>query len=101
MVATRQRRQPGRARRPNRTRGFVDSFDTEEFDRLRHALDLATAEADATELASKEAVRGFAAHDLAEPARVGRGGIFESEGDGSRLPHQRDGIAGRLHDCRA
>src|SRR5260221_14751002 len=96
MVATRQRRQPGRARRPNETRGFVDSFDTEEFDWLRYPFDFAAAKAGASELASEEAVRGITAHDLA-----GRRDIFESEGDGSRLPGKRDGILGRPNDSGA
>jgi hypothetical protein len=93
MVAARQRRQPGSSCRLNGIRGFVDSFDTEEFDRLRDLFDFAGAEAGAAELASQEAVRGIAAHDLA-----GRRGLFESEGDGSRLPGKRDSILGRLHN---
>ena len=86
---------PAWSRRLDRVAVLADSLHQEQFDGLRHPLDLAVAEADAFEMAADQPVRGRAANDLA-----GLGDVLQPDRHVSRLPDQRDRVLAHLHDGR-
>ena len=86
---------PAGPRRLDGAAGLADPPDPEEFDGLRHALDLAVAEAGAVELGPDQSVGGRAADDLA-----GLGEVLQPDRHVPRLPHQGDRLLPDLHDGR-
>ena len=74
---------------------FGDALYLEQLDGLRHALELAAAEAVAFELAPDQPVGCLGADDL-----TGRGHVLQPGRHVACLPHQRDRILPRLHDGR-